>query len=201
MAKEMYEMAATLNHLMYATNYNLGLIVLIQKDYDLAEYYFSKSLEDEYEPEAYYNLAKIFNYKGEKDKAINFLNKAIELKPKLLKKANNDPAFNNIREYITVSVKMNDDDKKQENEEINNRSLVMRKVEKDAIKYLEDVSKLIEVMKESETKQKIEEKIDYIINREKSKKEKEEFEKELLKEKKEEKEEIERKQREERQNN
>ena len=196
MAKEMYERAATLNHLMYATNYNLGLIILIQKDYDLAERYFLKSLDGEYEADAYYGLAKIYVYKGEKDKAINFLNKAIELKPKLLKKANTDPSFNNIREYITVSVKMDDEEIKPKEDYNSNRSLTMVKLEEDAIKYLEDVAKLIEGMNDSIAKQKIEQKLDFIINREKIKKEKEEIEYEEIKSKKEKAE----KEREERQN-
>ena len=188
MAKEMYERAATLNHIMYATNYNLGLIILIQKDYDLAESYFQKSLEGEYEAEAYYSLAIIYTYKCEKDKAINFLNKAIELKPKLLEKANNEPCFNNIKQYITVSVKMNNEEEKiYDDEPRNNRSINMINLENDAIKYLEDISKLVEGMKETEAKQKIEQKLDYIINRQKAKKEKVEMELEELKKEKKEK--------------
>ena len=190
MAKEMYERAATINHIMYATNYNLGLIILIQKDYDLAERYFQKSLDGEYEAEAYYSLAIIYTYKGEKDKAINFLNKAIELKPKLLEKANVEPCFNGIKQYITVSVKMNDEEKSLTDEnKSSNRSAIMINLEKDAIKYLEDISKLVEGMKESEAKQKIEQKLDYIINRQKIKREKEEMELEELKKEKREREE------------
>ena len=192
MAKDMYGRAATLNHIMYATNYNLGLIVLIQKDYDLAERYFQKSLDGEYEAEAYYNLAKVYIYKGEKDKAINFLNKSIEIKPKLLDKANNDPTFNSIKQYITVSVKMNDEGKAPLEELKYNRSTTLINLEKDAIKYLEDISKLVEGMKETEAKQRIEQKLDYIINREKVKKEKEEIEIEEIKKEKKEKEREER---------
>lgn len=192
MAKDMYGRAATLNHIMYATNYNLGLIVLIQKDYDLAERYFQKSLDGEYEAEAYYNLAKVYIYKGEKDKAINFLNKSIEIKPKLLDKANNDPTFNSIKQYITVSVKMNDEGKAPLEELNYNRSTTLINLEKDAIKYLEDISKLVEGMKETEAKQRIEQKLDYIINREKVKKEKEEIEIEEIKKEKKEKEREER---------
>ena len=35
--------------------------------------------KEELEAMSYYQLAKIYVYKGEKDKAINFLNKAIEV--------------------------------------------------------------------------------------------------------------------------
>lgn len=110
MAKEMYERAAEINHRMFAVNYNLGLIAFIQKDYDVAEKYFENSLYGELEAMSYYQLAKIYIYKGEKDKAINFLNKAIELNPKLLKIAEKEKTFEKIKKYITVSVKMDKKD-------------------------------------------------------------------------------------------
>ena len=169
MAKEMYERAAAINHRMYAVNYNLGLIVFIQKDYDLAERYFVKAMDGEYEAEAYYALAKIYIRKNDKDKAIIFLNKAIELEPRLLNKASKDQAFEKIKEYITVSVKMNEelniDEKKLEDD----RSEIIRKLERDAIKYLEDTTKLIEGMGIGDTRQRLDEKIENIINRDKEK--------------------------------
>ena len=97
MAKEMYERAAEINHRMYGANYNLGLIAFIQKDYDIAEKYFEESLYGELEAMSYYQLAKIYIYKGEKDKAISFLNKAIELAPLLLKRAAKEKAFEKIK--------------------------------------------------------------------------------------------------------
>jgi len=84
----------------------LGLIAFIQIDYSQAEKYFERSLYDDFEAISYYQLAKIYVYKGEKDKAINFLNKAIELDSRLLKMAEKDKSFEKIRQYITVSVKM-----------------------------------------------------------------------------------------------
>ena len=100
MAKEMYEKAAAINHRMYGANYNLGLIAFIQRDYDTAEKYFEKSLYGELEAMSYYQLAKIYVYKGEKDKAITFLNKAIELDPKLLQLANKEKTFKKILKEI-----------------------------------------------------------------------------------------------------
>ncbi len=181
MAKEMYENAAEINHKMYGVNYSLGLIALIQRDYDNAEKYFENSLYDELEPMSYYQLAKIYVYKGYKDKAINFLNKAIELEPKLLKVASKDKSFTKIREYITVSVKMDEKEDNEDNEErqedINeykcNKSIILKEQEKLAQEYLEETERLIEEMNETTSKQKIDEKLDYIFYKEKKRKQKE----------------------------
>ena len=195
MAKEMYEKAAAINHKMYGANYNLGLIAFIQRDYETAEKFFENSLYGELEAMSYYQLAKIYVHKGEKDKAITFLNKAIELEPSLLKVAEKEKTFEKIKEYITVSVKMDekeqqDDDYEQENEDENRRkNLILVEQEEEARKYLEATLKLIDEMSESASKQRIDEKINYIFNKEKIKKE-QELEEELAeKEKKKTKEE------------
>lgn len=182
MAKEMYEKAAAINHKMYGANYNLGLIAFIQRDYDTAEKYFEKSLYAELEAMSYYQLAKIYVYKGEKDKAINFLNKAIELDPRLLELATKEKTFKKIREYITVSVKMDDTEKQniEETEEYKpSKSEILEQQERLARMYLEDTIKLIEDMSENSSKQKVDEKVNYIFNKEKIKKEKILEEKEL----------------------
>ena len=183
MAKEMYEKAAAINHRMYGANYNLGLIAFIQRDYDTAEKYFEKSLYGELEAMSYYQLAKIYVYKGEKDKAITFLNKAIELDPKLLQLANKEKTFKKIKEYITVSVKMDDTVKVAKADELEEfearRSIILKQQEEIARKYLDDTLKLIEEMSENSSKQKVDEKVDYIFNKEKKKKEKIQEDKEL----------------------
>lgn len=183
MAKEMYEKAAAINHRMYGANYNLGLIAFIQRDYDTAEKYFEKSLYGELEAMSYYQLAKIYVYKGEKDKAITFLNKAIELDPKLLQLANKEKTFKKIKEYITVSVKMDDTVKVAKEDELEEfearRSIILKQQEEIARKYLDDTLKLIEEMSENSSKQKVDEKVDYIFNKEKRKKEKIQEDKEL----------------------
>lgn len=183
MAKEMYEKAAAINHRMYGANYNLGLIAFIQRDYDTAEKYFEKSLYGELEAMSYYQLAKIYVYKGEKDKAITFLNKAIELDPKLLQLANKEKTFKKIKEYITVSVKMDDTVKVAKADELEEfearRSIILKQQEEIARKYLDDTLKLIEEMSENSSKQKVDEKVDYILNKEKRKKEKIQEDKEL----------------------
>ncbi len=172
MAKEMYEKAAAINHKMYGANYNLGLIAFIQRDYDTAEKYFENSLYGELEAMSYYQLAKIYVQKGDKDKAINFLNKAIEIEPKLLKLAEKEKSFEKIKEYITVSVKMDEKEVEEiEEEEQEEKTLILKEQEAEARKYLEYTARLVEEMSDGASKQKIDEKLDYIFNKEKKKKE------------------------------
>ena len=178
MAKEMYEKAAAINHKMYGANYNLGLIAFIQRDYDTAEKFFENSLYGDLEAMSYYQLAKIYVHKGDKDKAINFLNKAIELEPSLLKVAEKEKTFEKIKEYITVSVKMDEkdnfDEDEIEEEKEEKRSEVLVAQENEARKYLEETLKLIDEMSDSASKQRIDEKLNYIFGKEKNKKELEE---------------------------
>ena len=164
LAKQMYERAAEINHRLYGAHYSLGQIALIQQDLETAQECFEKSLYDELEAMSYYQLAKVCALKGEKDKAINFINKAIELEPKLLKVAAKEKAFKDIREHITVSVKMDVDEEKDENEEeIKNeeknaeKSHILKQQEEAAQKYLEETNSLIQDINENTEKEKQEE--------------------------------------------
>lgn len=171
MAKEMYERAAEINHRMYGANYNLGLIAFIQRDYDVAEKYFENSLYDELEPMAYYQLAKIYIYKGEKDKAINFLNKAIELEPKIKSMAEKEKAFEKIKEYITVSVKMEENEASRDyEEEEEKKENILKEQEIKAREYLENTSRVIEEMSDNFSKEKVNERLDLIFNKNKQEK-------------------------------
>ncbi len=178
MAKEMYAKAAEINHRAYGANYNLGQIAFIQGDLDVAEKYFKHSLYGELEAKAYYQLAKIYVLKGEKDMAINFLNKAIELEPELLEMANKETVFQSIKQHITVSVKMENEPLQNEEDEKEEEKKIF-KLEKQAREYLESTNSLVRDMNENFVKQKVEEKVDRIFEDTKMKKEKEiELEKE-----------------------
>ena len=180
LAKEMYERAAEINHRLYGAHYNLGQIALIQKDLDTAMQCFENSLYGELEAMSYYQLAKVCALKGEKDKAINFINKAIELEPKLLKIAAKERAFKDIKEHITVSVNMNEDEKVQdENEEEqeeydeNNKSHILRREERAAQVFLEETNSLIDDISENtkrEEQEKLEKHVSHIIDMERLKK-------------------------------
>lgn len=184
MAKEMYEMAADINHKSYGANYSLGQIALLQGDLDIAEKYFEHSLEGELEAKAYFQLAKIYVLKNEKDMAINFLNKAIEIDSDLLEVANKEKAFEKIREHITVSVKMEND--KFEDEELEEEEEIKHvlSLEKKAREYLESTTNLVRDMNENTIKQKVGEKVDKIFEEKVLKEEPKEIEKDTEKEEK-----------------
>lgn len=182
LAKEMYERAAEINHKLYGAHYSLGQIALIGKDLETAEKCFENSLYEDLEAMSYYQLAKVCALKGEKDKAINFINKAIELEPKLLKLAVKERAFKDIREHITVSVKMEEEPKEEletendeEIEEIkqDEKSHILKKQERIAQIYLEETNNLIEEISENtekEKKEEIERHINNIIDMQRLKK-------------------------------
>ena len=171
-AKECYEKAAELNHFLFGALYNLGLIYLIEKDYEEAEKYLKESLYDEeLEASAYYHLAKLFALKGEKEKAINFLNKSIELNPDLLHKAAKEVAFSEIKQYITVSVKMDEEDELENEEDELKEKKKKYKNEEEVRKHLEDTNMLVENINDNTMRQLINEKVDDIFNREKEKQE------------------------------
>ena len=162
MAKDMYECAASINHKLWGAKYNLGQLALIEKEYMLAEQYFKESLYDkDLEAMSYYQLARIYASKGERETAIEFLNKAIELNPKLLEKANKEKIFKDIKHLISVSVKMDeepeeeklpDDEEQIEQESVN----IMLVQERNAQEYLEETNILIEDMTENTKAERIE---------------------------------------------
>lgn len=182
MAKEMYEKAAAINHKLYGAHYNLGQIAFIQRDFETAEKCFEQSLYGPFEAMSYYQLAKIYAVKGEKDKAINFLNKAIELDSNLLKPAATEKAFEKIKEYITVSVNMKSDDKEQDEiyDEEEKKSTILEIQEELARNYLEETAKLVEEMSENFSKEKIDNKLNEIFKREKERQEEKKLSKETI---------------------
>ena len=133
-AKLCYEKAATINHEEYMASYNLAQISLIYRDLDKAEEYFTICLYSEIlEPKAYFELAKIYMLKNERQKAITFINKAIELDKDLKKKADEDPIFIPIRTYIELP---KTEETQEEKKEKQNRKPLTKK-EKQIIEYLE----------------------------------------------------------------
>ena len=169
-AKECYEKAAEINHRNHIAKYNLGQIALLEKDLDEAEKYFEECLlDEELEAKAYYQLAKIAMVKGEKDKAIVFMNKAIEIDKSYIEIISNEEIFSSIKQYIIIPKVIN---KEQERKELG-------KKEKNIQDYLEETYILINDINENEVKNRINEKVDNIFKNEELKRIKREAEKNL----------------------
>lgn len=104
-AKIYYEKAAEFNSLAYNTKYSLAEIAMIFKELDEAEKYFLEVLEEEnseLEADTYYELAKINIIKGEKEKAINYANIAIEVDARRIV-----PKIKNEDVFIPIIAKIN----------------------------------------------------------------------------------------------
>ena len=100
-AKEYYEKAAMLNQLLYHAKLNLGQIALLYGDLAEAEAFFMESLQGkETETGSYYYLALVSILKGEKDKAIQYMNIAVEEEPELYEKVQKETVFLSIRKKV-----------------------------------------------------------------------------------------------------
>lgn len=172
-AKDCYEKAASINHKLYGAKYNLAQLALIEEDLEEAEKYFAECLmSEELEAKAYYQLAKIYMVKEEKDKAILFANKAIEIDPSYLKIIVKEKIFDPIKEYLTVSVKMDEKERKKQSE----RDEMIQK-------YLEETVGIVKDLNENEQQNKVNEKLDKIFSKEEIKKEETKEDNDIQKEK------------------
>lgn len=158
-AKECYEKAADINHKLYSAKYNLAQIAMMEEDLEEAEKELVECLmSEELEAKAYYQLAKIYLIKQEKDKAIIFANKAIEIDDSYLKIISKDKMFHPIKEYLTVSVKMEEKEIKKQNQR-----------DEEIQKYLEETVGLIRGMNENEIKNRVIQRVDEIFRQEENK--------------------------------
>ena len=155
-AKMCYEKAAVINSIEHNTDYNIGMIELIIGELEESEKYFTKCIEDEeLSPLAYYQLAKIYMLKSDKDTSVKALNIAIELDNNLYKKAVEEPIFIPIKGYI--------DYPNIDEEDIELKQTKSSEKEKKVRKHLEETYNLVGKLNYREmgvrysTKEKIEE--------------------------------------------
>ncbi len=151
-AKDCYEKAAEINHRLYMADYNLAEIALIEKDLDAAEKYFAECLmSEELEPDAYYQLSKIYMLKGDKDKAILFANKAIELDSSYFEIIEKEKLFDPIKNLLTRPEKSIKRIKK------------LSEKDREIQKYLEETVYLIDDMNKNEIKNRASQRVDQIF--------------------------------------
>lgn len=135
-AKTCYEKAAVINTLEHNTDYNIAMIELILGELEESEKYFTKCIDDEeLSPLAYYQLAKIYMIKSDKDTAAQALNIAIELDNNLYKKAVEEPIFIPIKGYINYP--------NVDEEDLEQKETKATKQEENVRKHLEDTYDLV----------------------------------------------------------
>lgn len=149
LAKEYYDKAAEINHELYNGYYCLGKISLLYRDIEFAEEYFAKALMGELEADAYYELAKIYMIKNERDKAITFVNKAIELDGKYVNIVKNEPMFLLVKQYINLPINVLEETKKD---------VKLSEKEKMALEHLEETYELTKSLNVNELKRSFAEK-------------------------------------------
>lgn len=118
-AKDYYLKAAEINSLSHMPKYNLGQISMIQDELDEAEQYFLDCINNECEEDgSYYYLAYIQMLKGDKQKAIEYLNIAVQENEKYYKKAEKEVLFRfiiaRINKPVTSKEEKNKLSKKEE---------------------------------------------------------------------------------------
>lgn len=137
-AKDFYEKAAEINSLLYNAKLSLGQIALISGDLDEAEQYFKESLKGEdVEAGSYYYLSQVAILKGDKEKATNYMNIAVELDPKIYKKAQKEVVFTPIKNEIKKP-------EKEDKEEKRKTKLLLK--ERKALNHLSQTCSLISTL-------------------------------------------------------
>ena len=160
-AKEYYGKAAELNTYLYNGQYNLALIAMIQGELDEAEIYFTQSLlNEELEPLGYYYLAQIALLKGQNEKAINYINLALELDKKIEEKISKQPLFEAIQDKIKIP------------NETRKIKITLSKKERKTNKYLEEMYNLVDALNSGKIS-KIEEEIEQDENEQENQQEQE----------------------------
>ena len=133
-AKEYYKRAAIINSCLYNGQYNLALIAMIQRELDEAERHLQRALqEEELEPMIYFYLAQIALLKDEKEKALHYINLALELDKSLEEKISKQPLFLPIQDRIRIP-----------NEPSRKVKITLSKKERETNKYLEEMYNLVD---------------------------------------------------------
>ena len=137
-AKEFYQKASEINSLLYNAKLSLGQIALIAGDLEEAEQYFKESLKGEdVEAGSYYYLSQVAILKGDKEKATNYMNIAVELDPKIYKKAQKEVVFTPIKNEIK---------KPEKEDKVEKRRTKLLLKERKALNHLSQTCSLISTL-------------------------------------------------------
>lgn len=139
LAKECFEKATEIDSNLYNSYYRLGQISLLYRDIESAEKYFLQSMYGETEGKSYYQLAKIYIIKNDKNKSGMFINRAIEAESKYYDIAINEPIFFPIKQIIEKPT------------EIEKEEVIETKKEKEISEYLDNTYDLTKVLNDKKT--------------------------------------------------
>ena len=114
-AQMYYDKAAQINSLNYNCKYFLAEIALICKEIDEAEQKFMQTIDDEeLAPDSYYELSKIALIRGDKEKAIQYANTAIDLNPKkIAEKIKKEAIFIPIYSKLSIPFNLEENERKR----------------------------------------------------------------------------------------
>ena len=133
-AKECFLKTVEIDNNIYNAYYRLGQISLLYRDINEAEQFFLQSMYGETEIKSFYQLAKIYMMKNDKQKAVMFLNKSTETSSEFYKRMSEEPIFFSIKDQI---LKPENDSKYVESE-----------IEKSISEYLDNTYLLTKVLDE-----------------------------------------------------
>ena len=140
LAKQCFEKTIEVDSNFYNSYYRLGQIALLYRDIEAAEKYFLQSIYGEVEEKSYFQLAKIYIIKNDKNKAAMFINRAVEINPKNYDKYSIEPMFLPIKNQIEKPVSFEKE------------ALVQSEKEKAISDYLDNTYNLTKVLNEKESK-------------------------------------------------
>ena len=137
-AKMFYDKSAEINSLNYNCKYYLAEIALICKEIEEAEKKFMQTIDDEeLAPDSYYELSKIALIRGDKERAIQYANTAIDLNPKKIAEKIKKEAI-----FIPIIAKLSIPFNLEQNQEAEERKPKLSKKEIEAKEQLEKMFEL-----------------------------------------------------------
>lgn len=99
-ARKCFQKTVEINEDIYLAYYRLGQIALLYRDFEVAEENFTKSLYNEKEAKAYFELAKIHVMKNQKAKAILDIRNCLKINSAYYEKVQNEPTLFPIKQSI-----------------------------------------------------------------------------------------------------